>query len=146
MPPIKIIVRISWVFGINGSNFIKTMRKLADSQSVVRVVGDQIGAPTYTRDLSILLLDMIQTEQYGIYHASNTGVCSWSDFAEELFKLDNRSVSVHPITSEEFPTKAQRPKNSRLSKVKLLENGFTLLPNWQDALARYLTELNDEVK
>lgn len=140
------IVRISWVFGINGNNFIKTMRKLADSQPIVRVVGDQIGAPTYTRDLSILLLDMIQTEQYGIYHAANSGVCSWSDFAEELFKLENRSVSVHPITSEEFPTKAKRPKNSRLSKAKLIENGFSPLPNWKDALARYLTELNDEVK
>lgn len=139
------IVRISWVFGINGSNFIKTMRKLADSQPVVRVVADQIGAPTYTRDLSILLLDMIQTEQYGIYHASNSGVCSWSDFAKELFKLDNRSVTVHPITSEEFPTKAKRPKNSRLSKEKLTENGFTPLPKWQDALARFLTEMNDEV-
>jgi dTDP-4-dehydrorhamnose reductase len=135
------IVRISWVFGVNGNNFIKTMLKLAETRSELSVVGDQVGSPTYTEDLAKLLIDMITTEKYGVYHATNEGFCSWSEFAKEIFDQAGKNVKVHSITSEEYPTRAVRPKNSRLSKQKLIDNGFKPLPTWQDAVSRYLKEI-----
>jgi dTDP-4-dehydrorhamnose reductase len=140
------IVRISWVFGINGNNFVKTMLRLAQTRNELNVVGDQFGSPTYTSDLSKLLIDMIKTDKYGIYHASNEGFCSWSDFAQEIFRQANVRVKVNSISTEEYPTRAVRPKNSRMSKQKLLDNGFELLPRWQDAIERYLEQLKREVK
>ena len=140
------IVRISWVFGINGNNFVKTMLKLAENRNELNVVNDQIGSPTYTFDLASLLIEMVQTNKYGTYHVSNEGYCSWAEFAKEIFKLAGKNVKVNPITTEEYPTRAVRPKNSRMSKHKLIENGFTPLPNWQDALTRFLKELQQEVK
>ncbi|RST74163.1 dTDP-4-dehydrorhamnose reductase [Siminovitchia acidinfaciens] len=140
------IVRISWVFGLNGNNFVKTMLRLAESRDELSVVGDQVGSPTYTLDLSRLLLDMVCTEKYGIYHASNEGFCSWAEFANEIFRQSGKKVKVHSITTEEYPTRARRPKNSRMSKQKLIDNGFNPLPEWQDALRRYLSELTHEVK
>ena len=137
------IVRISWVFGINGNNFIKTMLRLGRENGAVKVVDDQIGSPTYTFDLARLLVDMIESDRYGAYHATNEGICSWYEFAKEIFRaagMDN--VSVTPVKSGEFPVKAKRPKNSRMSKEKLVTNGFSLLPAWQDAVARYIKELN----
>lgn len=139
------IVRISWVFGANGNNFIKTMLRLSESRDELNVVGDQFGSPTYTCDLSCLLLDMILTDRYGIYHASNEGFCSWAEFAREIFRYANKRVKVNSITSEEYPTRAVRPKNSRMSKQKLTDYGFETLPKWEDALDRYITELNQEV-
>jgi dTDP-4-dehydrorhamnose reductase len=136
------IVRISWVFGVNGNNFIKTMLRLAETRSELNVVGDQIGSPTYTDDLAKLLIDMIKTEKYGVYHATNEGYCSWAEFAKEIFDQAAKNVKVNSITSEEYPTRAVRPKNSRLSKQKLVDNGFEPLPTWQDAVARYLKEIN----
>lgn len=140
------VVRISWVFGINGRNFIKTMLKLAETRNEINVVGDQFGSPTYTYDLAQILLDMIQGEEYGVYHASNENFCSWAELAEEIFKQANINMKVNSISTEEYPTRAVRPKNSRMSKQKLLDNSFYLLPPWQDALKRYLTELAKEVK
>ena len=137
------IVRISWVFGINGNNFIKTMLRLGRENGAVKVVDDQIGSPTYTYDLARLLVDMIESDRYGAYHATNEAICSWYEFAKEIFRaagMDN--VSVTPVKSGEFPVKAKRPKNSRMSKEKLVTNGFSLLPAWQDAVARYIKELN----
>lgn len=136
------IVRISWVFGINGNNFIKTMLRLGRENGAVKVVDDQIGSPTYTYDLARLLVDMIESDRYGAYHATNEGICSWYEFAKEIFRaagMDN--VSVTPVKSGEFPVKAKRPKNSRMSKEKLVANGFSLLPAWQDAVARYINLL-----
>ncbi|MFV0363176.1 MAG: dTDP-4-dehydrorhamnose reductase [Suipraeoptans sp.] len=132
------IVRIAWVFGVNGNNFIKTMLKLSENNSEIKVVNDQIGSPTYTYDLSRLLVDMIETDKYGRYHATNVGLCSWYDFACEIFKQSGRDVKVIPVTSDEFPSKAKRPHNSRMDQSKLKENGFTPMPTWQDALERYL--------
>ena len=135
------IVRISWVFGRNGNNFIKTMLRLAESRSEVRVVCDQIGSPTYTADLAPLLCDMTGTEKYGVYHATNEGVCSWAELAQEVFHRSGKAVHVEPILTAEYPTKAVRPLNSRLSKRALDEAGFSRLPCWQDALDRFLKEL-----
>lgn len=140
------IVRISWVFGINGNNFVKTMLRLAESRNELNVVGDQIGSPTYTFDLARLLIDMIQSDKYGIYHTSNEGYCSWAEFAKEIFRQANIDVKVNSITTEEYPTRAVRPKNSRMSKQKLVDNGFAPLPVWQDAVKRYLKEIPQEVK
>jgi dTDP-4-dehydrorhamnose reductase len=140
------IVRISWVFGINGNNFLKTMLRLAETRNELNVVGDQFGSPTYTFDLAQLLIDMIKSDKYGIYHASNEGFCSWAEFAKEIFRQTNKDIKVISISTEEFPTRALRPKNSRMSKQKLLENGFSLLPTWQDSVRRYLIELTQEVK
>jgi dTDP-4-dehydrorhamnose reductase len=140
------IVRISWVFGLNGNNFVKTMLRLAESRNELNVVGDQVGSPTYTFDLARLLTDMIQSERYGIYHASNEGFCSWAEFAREIFRQDDVEVKVNSISTEEYPTRAVRPKNSRMSKQKLMDNGFTLLPDWQEAVGRYLKELRQEVE
>ena len=136
------IVRISWAFGLNGANFIKTMLRLAESRDTVRVVCDQIGSPTYTADLAPLLCDMVMTEKYGIYHATNEGLCSWAEFAEAIFRVAGKAVRVVPIPTEEYPAKAERPKNSRMSKDKLTQNGFARLPAWQDALARYCEEIH----
>lgn len=137
------IVRISWVFGINGNNFVKTMLRLGRENGAVKVVDDQIGSPTYTYDLARLLVDMIESDRYGAYHATNEGICSWYEFAKEIFRAAGMNdVSVTPVKSGEFPVKAKRPKNSRMSKEKLVANGFSLLPAWQDAVARYIKELN----
>lgn len=136
------IIRISWVFGVNGNNFIKTMLKLAESRPEIRVVSDQYGSPTYTADLARLIIDMIRTDYYGIYHATNEGICSWAEFAEEIFRQSGKETVVQRIATEEYPTQAVRPKNSRLSKDKLDACGFARLPHWQDALKRYLAELN----
>ena len=137
------IVRIAWVFGKNGNNFIKTMLKLSNTHDVLKVVNDQIGTPTYTFDLARLLVDMIETEKYGYYHATNAGgYISWCEFATEIFRQANRSVKVIPVTTAEYGlSKAKRPFNSRLDKSKLAENGFKPLPDWQDALKRYLKEI-----
>jgi dTDP-4-dehydrorhamnose reductase len=140
------IVRISWVFGLNGNNFVKTMLRLAETRDELNVVGDQVGSPTNTFDLSRLLLDMIQTDKYGIYHATNEGFCNWADFAKEILLLAGKSIKVNSITTEEFPTRAVRPKNSRMSKQNLIDNGFKPLPSWQDSLERYLNKLKYEVK
>lgn len=140
------IVRISWVFGINGNNFIKTMLKLAETKSELNIVGDQYGSPTYTFDLSRLLIEMIQTDKYGIYHASNGGFCNWGEFAKEIFVQNQNDIKINLVTTEEYPTRAVRPKNSKMSKSKLLDSGFHPLPTWQDAIKRYLMELKQEVK
>lgn len=139
------IVRISWVFGINGNNFIKTMLRLAETRDELNVVGDQYGSPTYTFDLAKLLVEMVETEKYGVYHASNEGLTTWADFAKAIFQLAGKKVKVNSITTEEYPTKAVRPKNSRMSKDKLEKNGFNRLPAWQDAVKRYIAELQEEV-
>ena len=139
------IVRIAWVFGLNGKNFIKTMLNIGKKFDTLRVVHDQIGTPTYTLDLSRLLVDMIETEKYGYYHATNEGgYISWYDFACEIFRQAGYSTKVQPVTTVEYGlSKAARPFNSRLDKTKLAENGFTLLPTWQDALRRYLKEIEE---
>jgi dTDP-4-dehydrorhamnose reductase len=137
------IVRIAWVFGKNGNNFIKTMLKLSATHDTLRVVNDQIGTPTYTFDLARLLADMIETEKYGYYHATNEGgYISWCEFGEEIFRQAKRNVTVIPVTTKEYGlSKAARPFNSRLDKSKLAENGFVPLPTWQNALKRYLKEI-----
>lgn len=148
------IVRIAWVFGKNGNNFIKTMLKVGKNHSTINVVNDQIGTPTYTYDLARLLVDMIETDKYGYYHATNEGgYISWYDFTKEIFRqavelghqeYDEEHVSVNPVTTEEYGlSKAVRPFNSRLDKSKLLQEGFTPLPTWQDAVKRYLMEIMD---
>lgn len=136
------IVRISWVFGINGKNFVKTMIHMGKTQDTVHMVNDQIGTPTYCFDLARLLVDMCETEKYGFYHATNEGgFISWYDFCREIYNQYGLSTTIIPVTTEEYAlSKAVRPKNSRLDKGKLLENGFTPLPTWQDAVARYLKE------
>ena len=139
------IVRIAWVFGINGKNFIKTMLNLAQTHDKLTVVDDQFGSPTYTYDLAVLLVDMIQTEKYGIYHATNEGICTWYEFACEIFKQAGIKIEVEPVSSAAFPTKAKRPENSRMNKDKLEEQGFHKLPAWQDAVARYVKELKDNI-
>ncbi|AHA75030.1 dTDP-4-dehydrorhamnose reductase [Bacillus thuringiensis] len=140
------IVRISWVFGINGNNFIKTMLRLGETRNEVNVVGDQIGSPTYTYDLARLLVDMVVTEKYGTYHATNEGFCSWAEFAQEIFEIAGQDVKVNSITTEEYPTRAVRPKNSRMSKQKLIDNGFEPLQDWKKATKHYITQLQQEVK
>ena len=137
------IVRIAWVFGLNGKNFIKTMLNVGKTHDTVRVVNDQIGTPTYTYDLARLLVDMIESDKYGYYHATNEGgYISWYDFTCEIFRQAGYSTKVIPVTTEEYGlSKAARPFNSRLDKHKLVENGFQPLPSWQDALSRYLIEI-----
>ena len=138
------IVRIAWVFGLNGKNFVKTMLELSKKYDTLRVVCDQVGTPTYTYDLSRLLVDMCETEKYGYYHVTNEGgYISWYDFACEIFRQAGRNTKVIPVTTAEYGlSKAARPFNSRLDKSKLVENGFTPLPDWRDALSRYLKEAN----
>lgn len=137
------IVRIAWVFGLNGKNFIKTMINVGKTHDEVRVVNDQIGTPTYTIDLARLLVDMIETEKYGYYHATNEGgYISWYDFTKEIYKQANLSTRIVPVSTEEYGLSiAARPFNSRLDKSKLIENGFEPLPDWKDAVARYLKEM-----
>lgn len=135
------ILRISWVFGVNGNNFIKTMLRVGPQRGEVCVVADQIGSPTYTYDLAKLVIDMIQTDKYGAYHVTNEGICSWYEFACEIFKQAGLDVKVNPLTTAEYPAKAARPFNSRMSKDKLINAGFKMLADWQDALGRYLEVL-----
>ena len=140
------IVRISWVFGLHGNNFVKTMLNIGKKHDSLRVVNDQTGTPTYTRDLAVLLADMAESEKYGFYHASNEGgYISWYDFVCEIFRQAGYKTEVIPVTTEEYGlSKAVRPKNSRLDKSKLSENSFKRLPDWKDALKRYLEELKNE--
>ena len=139
------IVRIAWVFGLNGKNFIKTMLNVAKTHDTVKVVNDQIGTPTYTYDLARLLVDMVETDKYGYYHATNEGgYISWYDFTKEIYRHAGLDTKVLPVTTAEYGlSKAARPFNSRLDKSKLVENGFTPLPTWQDALSRYLKEIKE---
>lgn len=147
--PKHFINRISWVFGINGNNFIKTMLKLSDTHDELNVVDDQIGSPTYTRDLARLLVDMSETEKYGTYNSTNENYTSWAEFAEYIFKVNNKNVKVNHVSTDEYleitkSKQAYRPKNSCLSKEKLIDAGFTLLPTWQDATKRYSEELEKQ--
>ena len=135
------IVRIAWVFGINGKNFIKTMLNLGKTRDYLTVVNDQFGSPTYTYDLAKLLVDMVLTDKYGFYPATNEGICTWYEFACEIFRQAGMDVQVDPVSANQYPAKAKRPSNSRMSKEKLIENGFEKLPTWQDALRRYLEVL-----
>ena len=132
------IVRIAWVFGVNGKNFIKAILNKAQTLDTLTVVNDQFGSPTYTYDLSCLLADMIQTEKYGFYHATNEGICTWYDFACEIIRQAGLETKVLPVSADQYPAKAKRPTNSRMSKEKLEASGFQKLPPWQDALKRYL--------
>lgn len=135
------IVRIAWVFGVNGKNFVKTMLNLGKTRDSLTVVNDQFGSPTYTFDLARLLVDMVETDKYGVYHATNEGICTWYEFACEIFKQAKMEVKVSPVSASEYQAKAKRPSNSRMSKEKLTANGFERLPAWQDALSRYLKEI-----
>ncbi len=135
------IVRTSWVFGLHGDNFVKTILHLSETQDVLRVVCDQIGSPTFTEDLAELLCAMIETDRYGVYNASNEGFCSWHAFAEEILRLYGRKVCVWPVSSAEYASAARRPSNSRLSKQTLSDAGFSRLPHWKDALVRCLRRL-----
>ena len=144
--PNHFITRISWVFGINGNNFIKTMLRLSETKKELNVVNDQIGSPTYTVDLAKLLVEMAETDKYGTYHVNNEGTCSWAEFAKYIMEFNNRGTKINPVTTEEYlemtgTKQAYRPRNSVLSKDKLVENGFTMLPTWQDATERYCEEL-----
>lgn len=141
------IVRIAWVFGLNGKNFIRTMLNVGKAYDTVRVVNDQIGTPTYTLDLARLLVDMIETEKYGYYHATNEGgYISWYDFTCEIFRQAGYTTKVVPVTTAEYGlSKAARPFNSRLDKSKLVEQGFTPLPDWRDAVARFWAEIRNEM-
>lgn len=138
------IVRITWTFGINGKNFVKTMLNLSKNHDTVRVVDDQFGSPSYTLDLAKLLVDMVLTDKYGIYHATNEGVCSWHEFACAIFREAGIEMNVVPVTTQEYGAKAKRPANSRMDKEKLTENGFKRLPTWQDALSRYIGALRED--
>ena len=147
--PKHFITRISWVFGINGKNFIRTMLNLSEKLDSLNVVDDQIGSPTYTVDLAKLLVDMAQSEDYGTYHATNEGYCSWAEFAEYIFQTNEKTTKINHVTTEEYleltgTKQAYRPRNSKMSKEKLLENGFEKLPTWQDAVNRYSEELKTE--
>jgi len=132
------IIRISWVFGVNGNNFVKTMLRLAEIKDEITVVSDQIGSPTYTYDLSRAIIELIKTDKYGIHHITNDDVCSWNDFAKEIFRQSNKKTIVHPILSKDYPTKAKRPLNSRLEK-----NKFRLRP-WKEALAHFLSDFKND--
>lgn len=135
------IVRTSWVYGKNGSNFVKTMLRLAETKNELSVVSDQIGAPTYTKDLAVLVCDMLKTNKYGTYHGVNDGYCSWYEFALAIFEKADIDIKVNPVPTSEYPTKAKRPLNSRLSKENLDKSGFRRLPDWTNALQRYLGEV-----
>ena len=137
------IVRTSWVFNINGKNFIETMLRLSKANNQLSIVNDQIGSPTYTKDLSRLLVDMLETSKYGLYHATNEGYCSWYEFADTIFKLANINIDIKAINSNEYASRAKRPLNSKLSKDKLIEYGFKPLPHWEDALKDYLIRRGD---
>ncbi len=137
------IVRVSWVFGLHGKNFVKTMLRLSGERECLHVVDDQFGSPTYTRDLAVLLAAMVQTDRYGVYHATNEGICSWYEFACEIFRQAGKVVQVEAVPSDAFPVRAKRPHNSRMDKGKLIKEGLFLLPRWEDALSRYLLELRE---
>ena len=137
------IVRTSWVFNINGKNFIETMLRLSKANNQLSIVNDQIGSPTYTKDLSRLLVDMLETSKYVLYHATNEGYCSWYEFADTIFKLANINIDIKAINSNEYASRAKRPMNSKLSKDKLIEYGFKPLPHWEDALKDYLIRRRD---
>lgn len=137
------IVRISWVFGKNGNNFIKTMLRLGKERDELNIVSDQIGSPTYTADLAELLCDMVITEKYGTYQATNEGICSWAEFTEEIFRQAGIATRVNHIKSAQYPTRAKRPMNSRMSKETLTKAGFHKMPTWQDAVKRYLMEIEN---
>ena len=139
------IVRVSWVFGINGNNFVKKMLELAQTKDELNIVSDQIGSPTYTVDLAKLLVDMSETEKYGIYHATNSSYCSWAEFAKYIFETNNLNVKVNEIKTSEYKTKAKRPLNSKLDKQVLLDKGFYILPEWKDAIIRYNEELKTNI-
>lgn len=151
--PKHFITRISWVFGINGNNFIKTMIKLSSNHSELNVVNDQVGSPTYTVDLAKILIDMANSDKYGTYNVTNEGFCSWAEFAKYIFESNNLDIKVNEVSTDEYlkitgTKQAYRPKNSKLSKDKLEKNGFDRLPTWKDATARYCDELkerNDEI-
>lgn len=134
------IVRTAWVFGVNGNNFVKTMMKLGRERGEVGVVHDQVGSPTYTVDLASFIIELMQSEKYGIYHATNEGVCSWYEFAQEIFRQTGMKVNIKPLTTEEFPRPAARPKYSVLSKAKITEQGFQPMRNWKESLMAYLQE------
>lgn len=136
------VVRISWVFGENGKNFVKTMLRLSKERDEISVVCDQIGSPTYTKDLAKLLCEMIASEKYGVYHATNEGICSWAEFAAAIMEYSGANTKIKPISSSEYKSVAVRPANSRLSKKSLDDNGFERLPHWQDALKRFLNNIN----
>lgn len=136
-----IIARISWVFGINGNNFVKTMLRLSETKDELNVVSDQIGSPTYTVDLSKVLVDMALSSKTGTYHVTNDGICSWYEFASYIFESNGIDMKVNPIMTSEYPTKANRPLNSKMNKDKLVEDGFEMLPTWKDAIDRYNKEL-----
>ncbi|PES17451.1 dTDP-4-dehydrorhamnose reductase [Bacillus cereus] len=135
------VVRTSWVFGLHGNNFVKTMLRLADERSELEVVNDQFGSPTYTNDLARFIIELVETNKYGIYHASNSGVCSWYEFAKEIFRQSNRSINVNAISTAEFQRPAQRPAYSVLEQKKIAEQGLIMLPNWKEALGRYLSKM-----
>jgi len=143
MPDRLFIARLSWVFGKNGKNFVKTMLQLSENRSEISVVADQKGSPTYTPDAARLICDIILTEKYGTYHVSNEGVCSWHQFASEIMRQAGRETFIRPITAAEYPTRAMRPQNSVFSKKELDEAGFVRLPHWKDALARFLEEIKE---
>ncbi len=136
------IIRISWVFGINGKNFVKTMINLSKSKNELSIVSDQIGSPTYTEDLAVLVSEMIGSEKYGTYHACNQGYCSWYEFAKKIFEYINSDIIVKPIDSKSWPSKVKRPNNSRLNTSSLTLNGFHQLPHWEDALKRFIDQMN----
>jgi dTDP-4-dehydrorhamnose reductase len=138
------IVRTAWVFGINGNNFVKTMIRLGKERGEIGVVHDQVGSPTYTVDLAEFMIELMETDKYGIYHATNSGVCSWYEFAVEIFKQAGMNVKVNPLTSDQFPRPAARPKYSVLSKKRIEEQGLTPLRDWKEALAAYLKETSDK--
>lgn len=135
------VVRTSWVFGEKNTNFIATMLRLAETHSKVNVVCDQVGSPTYSKHLAILICDMTKTAKYGIYHATNEGFCSWAELAKETFLISGKQTKVNPVTSDEYKTKAKRPLNSRLSKASLDKNGFKRLPEWKAAVKEYLSNI-----
>ncbi|KQO15379.1 dTDP-4-dehydrorhamnose reductase [Paenibacillus sp. Leaf72] len=135
------IIRTSWSFGVNGNNFVSTMLKLSENQGKINVVADQIGSPTFTEDLAMLIVEMIKTEKYGVYHVTNEGFCSWAEFATEIFRQAGYSTTVNFIKSSEYPTIVKRPSYSNLSKATLDHAGFGRLPTWQDALGRYLNKI-----
>ena len=139
-----LIVRISWVFGINGNNFIKTMLRLAETRNELSVVSDQVGSPTYTEDLSRLLVDMVQYDKRGIFHATNEGYCTWNEFARYIFEVTGNDMVVNEILTKDYKTTATRPLNSRLSKDRLDEEGLDRLPSWQDATKRFCRALRKE--
>ena len=140
----NLVVRISWVFGINGKNFVKTMLRLASSRDEISVVSDQVGSPTYTYDLARLLVDMVNKNKSGIYQATNEGYCSWYEFAKYIFEVSGIDIRVNPILTKDYVTLAKRPLNSRLSKDKLDEDGLKRLPDWKDATKRYIRVLRKE--